>query len=150
MPGEKISVIAKSVKDIVFLWGTFSAVVGGSILYFNEYFNLFIMHSTEIGLIALTIVTSAIIWYSLSNKTAVTEKKLDNLKDNITQELSSIQRDMLRSDVDRWYKDHINNDRLSDDELKYLHYLKSKLVKHKVNSFSESKVNKLLKKFDDI
>jgi len=150
MPGEKISIIAKNLKDIVFLWGTLSAIVGGSIIYFNEYFDLFIMHPTESGLIALTIITSAIIWFSLSSKTAVTDKKLDNLKEDITQELSSIQKDMLRSDVDRWYKDHINNESLSDDELKYLHYLKSKLIKHQVNSFSESKINKLMKKFDNL
>lgn len=150
MPNEKILSITKNLKDIVFVWGTLSAIVGSSIMYFNEYYNLFIMHSTEVGLVGLTIITSAIIWFSLSCKTKNTDKKLDNLKVDITQELSSIQKDMLRSDVDRWYKDHMKNESLSDDELKYLHYLKSKLIKHKVNSFSESKVNKLLKKFDSL
>ena len=138
----------KKLKEIMFLWGTLSAIVGSSIFYLQEYHNLLIMHTIELGLVALTIVSSAVVWFSLSTKTQVTDDKVDNLKKQVTEELTSIQKDMIRSDVDRWYKDHKDDDVLSDDELKYLHYLKNKLEKHKVNSFSQSQVNKLLNKFD--
>lgn len=148
MAERNISSIAKCIREIVFLWGTFSAFVAGSILYFNEYFNLFIMHSTEFGLIGLTIVTSAIIWFSLSKKTEATDANIKELKSNVHDELNEIQKNLVRADVDRWYKDHINDDSLSQDELKYLHFLKNKLEKYKVNSFSQSQINKLLNKFD--
>lgn len=138
----------KKLKEIMFVWGTLSAIVGSSIIYLQEYHNLLIMHTIEIGLIALTIVSSAVVWFSLSTKTQVTDDKVDNLKKQVTEELTSIQKDMIRSDVDRWYKDHKDDNELSDDELKYLHYLKNKLEKHNVNSFSQSQVNKLLNKFD--
>lgn len=148
MAERNLSSIAKCIREIVFLWGTFSAFVAGSILYFNEYFNLFIMHSTEFGLIGLTIVTSAIIWFSLSKKTEATDANIKELKSNVHNELNEIQKNLVRADVDRWYKDHINAESLSQDELKYLHFLKNKLEKYKVNSFSQSQINKLLNKFD--
>ena len=138
----------KKLKDVVFVWGTLSAIVGSLIFYLQEYHNLLIMHTVELGLVALTIVSSAVVWFTLSTKTQVTDDKVDNLKKDVTEELSNIQKDMIRSDVDRWYKDHKDDDSLSDDELKYLYYLKNKLEQYKVNSFSQSQVNKLLNKFD--
>lgn len=143
-----MSNFVKKLKDVVFVWGILSAIVGSSIIYLQEYHNLLIMHTVELGLVALTIVSSAVVWFSLSTKTQVTDDKVDNLKKQVTEELTSIQKDMIRSDVDRWYKYHKEDISLSDDELKYLHYLKNRLEKHNVNSFSQSQVNKLLNKFD--
>jgi hypothetical protein len=148
MKDRSISSIAKCLKELVFVWGTISAFVGGSIFYFNEYYSLFIMHSTELGLVGLTIFTSAVIWFTLSKKNEATDDNIKQLKQEVHTELSSIQKDLVRSDVDRWYKDHKDAKALTDDELKYLHYLKTKLEKYGVNSFSQSQVNRLLNKFD--
>ena len=148
MEDKTFSSVVKCIKDIVFLWGTITAFIGGSIFYFNEYYNLFIMHSTELGLVGLTIFTSAVIWFTLSKKNEATDNNIKELKQEVHKELSSIQKDMVRSDVDRWYKDHKDEESLTDDELKYLHYLKTKLEKHNVNSFSQSQVKRLLNKFD--
>jgi uncharacterized membrane protein YgaE (UPF0421/DUF939 family) len=145
---RNISSIAKCIREIVFLWGTFSAFVAGSIYYFNEHYNLFIMHSTELGLVGLTIATSGMVWFTLSKKTEATDANIKELKSNVHDELNEIQKNLVRADVDRWYKDHINSESLSQDELKYLHFLKNKLEKYKVNSFSQSQINKLLNKFD--
>jgi small nuclear ribonucleoprotein (snRNP)-like protein len=145
---RNISSIARCIKDIVLIWGSFSAVVTGSIYYFNEHYNLFIMHSTELGLVGLTIATSGMVWFTLSKKTEATDENIKELKSSVNDELNEIQKNLVRADVDRWYKDHINDDSLSHDELKYLHFLKNKLEKYKVNSFSQSQINKLLNKFD--
>jgi hypothetical protein len=88
------------------------------------------------------------VWFTLSKKTEATDANIKELKTNVHDELNEIQKNLVRADVDRWYKDHINAESLSQDELKYLHFLKNKLEKYKVNSFSQSQINKLLNKFD--
>ena len=123
------------VRDLVFLWGTVVAVITGAFFYYDKCQPCLNFYSVEIFLGLLTIMSSLIVWFTLSHKVAKVNSGLD-----------SIHIALLKSDVDRFYSQHKDCQLLSDDDLKYLLMLQEKLEYYKINSFTQRKVDKLLSK----
>lgn len=127
-----MSEFVKRLRDLVFVWGSLSAFVAWAFAYFGLDCIACVDYSIEIMLAILTIASSAIVWVFLNRK--------------IEKGLESIHITLLKSDVDRYYSINKDKETLMEDEIKYLHMLKGKITYYGVNSFTQRKVDKLLKK----
>lgn len=127
--------VAGLLKSGVAVWGSLTAATATAVATYNDCSECFEMYKVEIGLAVLTVVTSMFIWFLV--KAMVNE---------VYSELNSIQRAMLRGDVDRFFKDHKDDKSLTEDEAEYVYMLRDKLIYHKVNSFTQRKVDALLRK----
>ena len=141
-----IASLAKALKDLTYIWGTLTASVAAIIYYLQEHQDLIWLNSTELGMLFLVIITSAIIWVGVEHKAKRTETKVDHLESKVDDSMNALQRALLRMDVDRFYKDHRDDETLTDDQMKYVYMLRDKLIHHNVNSFSQRKVDELLTK----
>lgn len=129
----------KVIKNAVFLWGVVSAIVTGSIYYVNAYKDLIVNHPLELGMLVLIVSSSLITYFTFSNRV----KKIES---RVEKGFDALHIAQLKSDVDRFFKDHKEDKFLTEDDAAYLYMLRDKLTQYGVNSFSQRKVENLLKK----
>ncbi|RUM90711.1 MAG: hypothetical protein DSZ27_08450 [Thiomicrospira sp.] len=131
--------VAAKLRDMVFIWGTLSAIFIWAAKYYEGCEDCFGLYQVEMGLAVLTVVTSMIIWFVFTHK-------IERVNVKVEDGLKSVHIALLKSDVDRFYKDHKGDEFLIEDDAKYLYMLKDKLGYYGVNSFTQRKVDFLLQK----
>lgn len=141
-----MKVFVSKLRDIVFLWGTFSAVVTGAAAWYMDCEECLMLYSVEIGLAIITIVASFLIWYTLSIRQDNFESKLKEHEYKTGQRFDSIHISLIKSDVDRFWTHNRDRESLTEDEMSYVYMLNDKIKEYNINSFTQRKVESLMKK----
>ena len=136
----------KLVKNGLFVWTAITSAIIGGIGFYSEYKDWLVKHPVEIGLLTLILITTSITTYSIRVKHASTKDSITQLHSKFDEGLNSLQRQILRSDIDRFHEVHFNDEYLTEDEAEYVYMLRDKLEVHNVNGFSKRKVSHLLTK----
>lgn len=129
----------KTLRDVVFVWGTLSALFVGGLSYFHECGDCLELYAVEIGLGVLSVVTSAIIWYVMTRRMQQVENKVDH-------GIESLQVRQIKSDVDRFFKDHKDDQYLSEDDMQYVYTLDEERKACGINSYTQRKLEHLKSK----
>ncbi len=126
-------------KTIVFLWTVVSAIISGSIYYIATYKDLIVTHPLELGMLVLIVASSLITYFTFSDR-------VNKIECRVERGFDALHISQLKTDIDRFFKDHKEDTHLSEDDAAYLYMLRDKLTHYRVNSFSQRKVETLLKK----
>lgn len=126
-------------KNAVFLWSVVSAIVSGSIYYVASYKDLIVTHPLELGMLVLIVASSLITYFTFSSR-------VNKIECRVESGFDALHISQLKTDIDRFFKDHKEDKYLSEDDAAYLYMLRDRLAHYKVNSFSQRKVESLLKK----
>ncbi len=126
-------------KNAVFLWGLLTSVVSGSIYYFSMHEVFITMHPLSVAILSLMLVSSLLMYFTFSMRVREVELRVD-------KGVRSLQVSQLKSDVDRYFKDHKDDASLAVDEVQYLYMLEERRQEYSVNSFTQRKIKMLLSK----
>ncbi len=126
-------------KNAVFLWGLLTSIVSGSIYYLSMHEVFITMHPLSVAILSLMLVSSLLMYFTFSMRVREVELKVD-------KGVRSLQVSQLKSDVDRYFKDHKDDASLVVDEAQYLYMLEERRQEYSVNSFTQRKIKMLLSK----
>lgn len=126
-------------KNAVFLWSLLSSIVAGTAYYLTLHEAFIEAHALAIAVLCLMLTSSLLTYYTFSTRVKEAELKF---YDGIRQ----LQIAQLKSDVDRYFKDHKDSKALSEDEAQYLYMLEERRQEYGVNSFTQRKIQNLLQK----
>jgi len=124
----------KLLKDAAFIWTMIVGVSSGVVTFLYQQHIFLLEHMIDIGLLALTLITTAILYFLFTQ-----------LNKAVIAGFNQISENQLRSDVDRFFKAHKDDKFLTEDEAKYLHNLKDKVEALGINSYTLRQIQHLSK-----